>query len=285
MQNPNDWQQVQEIFEQALRVAASDRVEFVQQAAASDEIVLEVLSLLDAYDEAEDELEISPLIDSATQVMEQTAQPNDVHCVEGYEIQNEIHRGGQGAVYRAVQASTKRVVALKFMHSGAEAKESIKKRFEREVELAGSLRHPGIVRVFDSGLTSGQYYYVMDYIDGLCLDDYVLAEKLPIRDIAALFIPICEAVNYAHQRGVIHRDLKPSNVLVDREGHCHIVDFGLAKLGNDDTSDTQKLSLTGQVMGTLHYMSPEQARGESDAVDTRSDVYSLGVMLYELLTG
>ena len=209
----------------------------------------------------------------------------DVDAIAGYEIQGEIHRGGQGVVYRAVQVGTKRCVAIKFMHSGGYATDLLKKRFEREVQLAGSLRHPGIVPVFDSGLRSGQYYYVMDYIAGVCLDEYAEAQHLSTRDTAALFVPVCEAVDYAHKRGVIHRDLKPSNVLVDTDGQSHIVDFGLAKLGTGDSLESQKLSLTGQVMGTLHYLSPEQARGDSDAVDTRSDVYSLGVMLYRLLTG
>ncbi|MCA8988001.1 MAG: protein kinase [Planctomycetaceae bacterium] len=285
MQNQDEWQRIQDLFEAALSVPPNERLEFVRQVDFSDDVTNEVISLLKAFEEAEDELEVSPLIDSSRLAKSVQVDQADIYRVEGYEILGEIHRGGQGVVYRAIQASTKRVVALKFMHTDAYARESLKKRFEREVELAGSLRHPGIVRVFDSGLTSGRYFYVMDYIAGVCLDDYVSAEKLSARDTAALFVPICEAVNFAHLRGVIHRDLKPSNVLVDNDGQIHIVDFGLAKLGKEDTQETQKLSLTGQVMGTLHYMSPEQARGDSDAVDTRSDVYSLGVMFYRLLTG
>lgn len=281
----SEWRLIQQLFEEALELSASERSQFLKQATDNQAVISEVSEMLAVFEEEAPELEVPTHVGFDTNFLSGQPIVAASDAVEGYEIQSEIHRGGQGVVYRAIQASTKRVVALKFMHSGVYARESIKKRFEREVELASSLRHPGIVRVFDSGLTSGQYYYVMDYIDGLCLDDYVNAKQLSARETAGLFVPICEAVNYAHQRGVIHRDLKPSNVLVDKEGQCHIVDFGLAKPGNPDSQEIQKLSLTGQVMGTLHYMSPEQARGESDAVDTRSDVYSLGVMLYRLLSG
>ncbi len=204
--------------------------------------------------------------------------------IQGYDILGEIHRGGQGVVYKAFQRSTKRKVAIKVLLGGAFASPSSKRRFEREIELIASLEHPHIVAVHDSGTTGdGQPYYVMDYIEGRRLDEYARATQLNLEGMIRLFGQICDAISFAHQKGVIHRDLKPSNILVDAKGAPRIVDFGLAKnLGGPVDA---LVSVTGQVVGTLPYMSPEQAQGLVKEVDTRTDVYALGVIFYELLTG
>lgn len=207
-----------------------------------------------------------------------------VPSIPGYEILREIHRGGQGIVYEAFQKATKRKVAVKIMLAGRFASKSALKRFEREIELQAQLKHPNIVAIFDSGSTvEGAPYYVMDYIRGLRIDTYARERKLALPQILELFNGVCEAVQYAHQQGVIHRDLKPSNVLVDTEGNPKVLDFGLAKAMTSDAEPV--ISLTEEIVGTLPYMSPEQARGTQDEIDTRTDVYALGVMLYELLTG
>ncbi len=204
--------------------------------------------------------------------------------IEGYDLQGEIHRGGQGVVYRAVQRGTNRAVAIKVLLEGPAASIESKKRFEREVDLAARLRHPGIITVFHSGETNdGRQFYVMDFIDGAPLDRYVRENKLPLSESLKIFEQVCRAVHYAHQRGIIHRDLKPSNVLVDAEGSPRVLDFGLAKMVTTDLQT--QVSLTGQVFGTLPYMSPEQATGRQDQLDARTDIYSLGVMLYQMLTG
>lgn len=207
--------------------------------------------------------------------------------IQGYEIRREIHRGGQGIVYQARQLATRRDVAIKVMKQGPFATLADRGRFEREIDTLGRLNHPNIVAVHDAGVASGFHYFVMNYIDGATLDEALVGEHGASRPETGLvlekFIKVCDAVNAAHLRGVIHRDLKPSNIRVDREGEPHVLDFGLAKtLENDaDTAMTR----TGQFVGSLPWASPEQLEGASNRIDLRTDVYSLGAILYQLLTG
>ena len=221
---------------------------------------------------------------AATATQAPVAAPEPALAIEGYEILQELYRGGQGVVYKAFQESMKRKVAIKVLLDGAYASASARRRFEREIELVASLKHPNIIAVHDSGVTSdNRPYYLMDYIQGQPLDKYIRRTQLTLEDTLRLFGRVCDALSYAHQRGVIHRDLKPSNILVDAEGSPRVLDFGLAK--NLAGPADRVLSVTGQVVGTLPYMSPEQAQGSTGEIDTRTDVYALGVILYELLTG
>jgi WD40 repeat protein/tRNA A-37 threonylcarbamoyl transferase component Bud32 len=202
--------------------------------------------------------------------------------IKGYQITGRIGEGGMGTVWRAVQTSTNRPVALKLMNTACLGSESARARFTREVELAASLHHPNIASVYDSGVQSGTYFYAMELVDGQPLDKFATEMSLAPRQILGLMRRVCRGVQQAHQRGVIHRDLKPQNILVDREGQPHVLDFGLAKALLNDPKVA--MTMDGQVMGTPAFMSPEQAEGKSDQ-DTRTDVYSLGVILYRLLTG
>jgi serine/threonine protein kinase len=206
---------------------------------------------------------------------------------EGYEILEQLPAGGQAIVYKATQKATKRIVALKVLLQGPQASARAQYRFEREVDLAASLKHSNIVTIYDSGITRGQYYFAMEYIDGKSLDKFVQDEKLSLRQTMELFNKVCSAVAYAHQRGVMHRDLKPGNILVDANGEPHILDFGLAKLVDsslEDNQDRVMTSMPGKLIGTLAFMSPEQASCQPSAIDVRSDVYSIGVILYRILT-
>ena len=211
--------------------------------------------------------------------------------IEGYRIISEVFRGGQGVVYKGLQENTKRIVAIKVMLGGALASERARQRFEREVELVASLRHRNIVTVHDSGqLEDGSSFFVMEFIKGVPLsrahifgrdllpEDQEDSFRLRIRQ----FIDICDAIQYAHQRGIIHRDLKPGNIMVDRSGTPKVFDFGVAKVLGPSTE--VEATLTGEFVGTFAYASPEQVKGDTDAIDTRSDVYALGLILYELLT-
>jgi len=204
--------------------------------------------------------------------------------IPGYEILGQIRRGGQGIVFRALQESTKREVALKVLREGPYATDRARRHFEREIELAAALDHPHIVTIFDSGRTAdGHHYFAMNYIRGQRLDLFVSDPKVTRAEKLKLLSTVCKAVNHAHLKGIIHRDLKPSNILVDEAGEPHVLDFGLARQRSGAETMTQ--SMVGEVAGTLPYMSPEQARGSGAAVDVRSDVYALGVMLYGLITG
>ncbi|HVP09687.1 MAG TPA: protein kinase [Phycisphaerae bacterium] len=213
--------------------------------------------------------------------------PKNLLEVKGYRLVEEIGRGGMGIVYKAIQLSTKRVVALKLMLPSPFSSPAARRRFDREVELAARLQHAGIVRVLESSEAAGRPYYSMDYVQGTRLDQYAWSPERDCRTILPFFIRLCEAVQYAHEHGVIHRDLKPANILVDAEVLPHILDFGLAK-GLDEAEldgNSRCLSSPGQVLGTLFYMAPEQAAGELSRVDARTDIYALGLILYEVLTG
>ncbi|GMV26969.1 MAG: hypothetical protein AMXMBFR58_30000 [Phycisphaerae bacterium] len=208
----------------------------------------------------------------------------------GYELIREVHRGGQGAVYLAVQLATKRRVAIKLMHGGPFRGSAGKARFEREVQILGQLNHPNIVRIHDSGSAlDGSNFYVMDYVSGRSLDEVISSDRRPpVDETLRLFLKICDGINAAHLKGIIHRDIKPSNIRISTSGEPVVVDFGLAKValpGGSSDATPPIMSMTGQFIGSLPWASPEQAEGVHDNVDVRTDVYSLGVVLYQLLTG
>ena len=210
----------------------------------------------------------------------------DATCAPpGYDIGEELHRGGQGVVYRAVQRATQRPVALKILLGGTAAAARNRRRFEREVDLAARLRHPNIVTVYDSGVDQGCPWYAMELVEGRPLDQYAEQTSLTVDDKLRLFHTIALAVSAAHQRGVIHRDLKPANILVDAEGEPHVFDFGVARESARTARPAERVTQDGGFVGTLAYASPEQVAGEADDLDTRTDVYALGLVLYELLTG
>jgi len=199
-----------------------------------------------------------------------------------YELLSEIARGGMGVVYRARHVNLDRVVALKMILAGRLANNDDVLRFRTEAEAAARLQHRNIVAVFDVGACEGQHFFTMEFIDGISLDQRLAHGPLACKTAARYVRILARAVFYAHKQGILHRDLKPSNILIDSEDEPHITDFGLAKrLGHIDSKQTR----SGAILGTPSYMSPEQAQGKIAELGPACDVYSLGAILYELMTG
>jgi formylglycine-generating enzyme required for sulfatase activity/predicted Ser/Thr protein kinase len=199
------------------------------------------------------------------------------------EILEFLGQGGMGAVYKARQPDLDRLVALKILSPDTGSDPAFAERFKREARSLARLNHPHIVAVYDFGQAAGLYYFVMEYVDGVDLRQMERAERLAPREALGIVVQICEALQYAHDEGIVHRDIKPENLLIDKKGRVKIADFGLAKLMAKNPKDFT-LTQAEQVMGTPHYMAPEQLEHPAE-VDQRADIYSLGVVFYEMLTG
>jgi len=218
--------------------------------------------------------------------------PAPPEAIGGYLIVREIGRGAMGVVYEARQQSPARAVALKVLHTPFPTRESLR-RFRHEAEILGFLQHPGIAQVYEAGVADlasaagvqQTPFLVMEQVRGNPLSAHAQKRGLGVPQRLELFARICDAVQHAHQKGVIHRDLKPGNILVDETGQPKVLDFGVARVAGPDAETVSLQTAAGQLIGTLPYMSPEQVAGDPRRIDTRSDVYALGVILYELLAG
>lgn len=285
------------IFAEAMEVPAAERAVFLNLRCGEDaELRAEVESLLTHLDQATSFLESSPVELSASQMPTMhTGMPGLGEAgkfepgmrVGKYVIQKVLGEGGMGVVYLAEQESPRRKVALKVIRPGYFS-QSLLRRFEYEAQVLGRLQHPGIAQIYEAGVSNegkGTPYFAMEYVEGRPLNEYVRQSGMTPRDCCSLMIKVCEAVNHAHQRGVIHRDLKPGNILVDARGQPKVLDFGIARATDADLQVTTIQTNMGQLLGTLPYMSPEQVAADPNQLDTRSDVYALGVILYELLAG
>src|SRR4029450_2633192 len=198
-----------------------------------------------------------------------------------YELLEEVGRGGQGVVFRARQRSLNRTVALKVISLGQWASKAPLKRFRREAEAAASLDHPGIVPIYEVGERDGSCYFSMQFVEGGQLDEVVKHTSILIPRAVELIAKVAHTVHYAHQHGILHRDIKPGNILLDGKGEPHLTDFGLARLVESESTVTR----TVEVLGTPSYMAPQHAAGNNSKLTCATDVYGLGAVLYQLLTG
>ncbi len=282
------WQRAQEVFEGARSRPAGERGGFVAEACGEDaELRAEVESLLAHFERANTEF-MQPM-EPPSGVAAEGPDPVIGARVGQYTIRSVIAAGGMGTVYLAEQKQPRRDVAVKVMRAGL-ASRSVLRRFEHESQILARLRHPNIAQVYEAGTHSvaggSVPYFAMEYVpEARTITEYADEQQLGTRARMELFATVCEAVHHGHQKGIIHRDLKPANILVDAEGQVKIIDFGVARATDADVAVTTVQTDTGQLVGTLQYMSPEQCDADPHALDTRSDVYSLGVVLYELLTG
>ncbi|MFO0982368.1 MAG: serine/threonine-protein kinase [Planctomycetota bacterium] len=278
-----------EIFLAACELEPPQRSAFVEHACGGDAQLRRAVEDLLRSDRGDGFLErpasSSPMFQKLVQQSRGTALPERIGR---YRILRVLGEGGMGVVYEAEQDQPKRVVALKVIRPGW-LTESTLRRFENEAQLLGKLQHVGIAQVFEAGTADSgsgpQPYLAMERIQGLPLRTYVEQQKLDVRSRLELFQRVCDAVHHAHSQGVLHRDLKPANILVDSSGQPKVLDFGIARAMDSDVRLTTQHTDLGQLLGTLPYMSPEQAGGDSQQLDARSDVYALGVVLYELLAG
>lgn len=277
------------IFHLARKIPNSDdRAIYLDQICAGDRALRErVEALLDVHEKEQGFLKSSPA--PAPTVEQPSITEGPGQHIGRFKLLQIIGEGGFGVVYLAEQERpVRRRVALKIIKPGMDS-QAVIARFEAERQALALMDHPNIARVLDGGVTdSGRPYFVMELVKGVPITEYCDKNVLSTRDRLPLFNTVCQAVQHAHQKGIVHRDLKPSNILVtlhDGQPVVKVIDFGVAKAINQQLTERTLFTAFGQMVGTPQYMSPEQAEMSGLDVDTRSDIYSLGVLLYELLTG
>ncbi len=285
MLSPEQWGEVERLFVRCSELTPAERVAFLVRESPDEAVRREAASLLE---HAGDGLPTAnaAIASMAASIVSEPPEPADPDPLVGswlgpYKIAGLLARGGMGAVYRAVREDDqfRKQVAIKVIPRVLAGPEAVA-RFRSERQILANLEHPGIARLLDGGTSEGVPYLVMEYVEGVPITQYVRAHALPIPGRLRLMQSVCAAVTYAHRNLVIHRDLKPANILITEDGEVRLLDFGIAKLADPALADAP---LTSSMIMTPEYASPEQVRGER--VSTATDVYSLGVVLYEVLTG
>ena len=286
------FRRVDELFRAACRLEPDAREAFLRAETADDPTLLDDVRALLAEDAASRGALDEPALGAEIRLTGLGAPgppPERIpDRIGGYRVIARLGAGGMGVVYEAEQDNPRRTVALKVINAGV-ASASVLRRFEYETQMLGRLQHPGIAQIFEAGTfdagSGAQPYFAMELVEGTVITRYVDEQDLSTEARLTLLARVADAIHHAHQRGVIHRDLKPGNILVTPDGDPKVLDFGVARATDGDLHTTTLQTNLGQLIGTIPYMSPEQASGDPDALDTRSDVYALGVLGYELLAG
>ena len=279
--NPERWQQVEEVLQSALDLPWSERTTFITERCGHDEeLKQEATSLLDAHEEAGNFIETPALAQDAHVLLGDTT----IREVGQYVIIRPLGTGGMGEVYLAQDRRLDRLVALKILPAYFAADDARLSRFQREARAASALNHPNILTIHEVGNSNGTYFIATEFIDGQTIRELTSGRQLPVDEALDVVEQVATGLAAAHRAGIVHRDIKPENIMRRTDGLVKILDFGIAKLVERHDSDLPKQSVhteLGVVMGTVDYMSPEQARGLP--VDERTDIWSLGVVLYEML--
>ena len=295
--NPEQWRKIREIFDAASDRPAGERAEFIAQACAGDEETRRRVEAMLAADARDNLLMDRPAWEAGGALMASLAEDTQIFSGEEigvYRLMDEVGRGGMGTVYLAYDTRLKRKAALKLLPSRLINNPERIRRFQREARAASALNHPNIITIYDFGEENGRNYIASEFVEGRTLRDYVGDPDLTLNEIIDVAVQVVRALEAAHSAGIVHRDIKPENIVVRPDGYVKVLDFGLAKLteresGDDNAAEDASWrgldfeTQAGMVLGTVNYMSPEQARGQT--VDERSDLFSFGVVLYELIAG
>src|ERR1044072_1890566 len=301
---PQQYERLTELFHAALEIAPTERKIFLDHISESDaELRCELEALLAAEaaaltEKPPDDIAAGYLIQmgDCTATLPLLA-PNT--RLDHYEIHSLLGKGGMGEVYLAKDTQLQRRVALKVLPAEVAANQDRMRRFKQEAQAAAALNHPNIAHIYEIGKSENTHFITLEHIDGASLRDKIHRDKAPLQELLKYLIQVAEGLNKAHAAGIIHRDLKPDNIMITRDDYAKILDFGLAKLvepqraedssraapGRAEIDVSAQHSLAGTVMGTAGYMSPEQAQGNVNEIDQRSDIFSLGCILFETVTG
>ena len=297
---PERWEQVGQLYEAALELPRDERTPFLRKACGEDDsLCREVESLLAVEEESADFLAAGAIDDAAKALARDKSDSLVGKRLSHYKVRSLLGVGGMGEVYLAQDMKLDRAVALKILPDQFAADANRMRRFEQEARSAAALNHPHIAHVYEIGATDGKHFISMEYIEGDTLSHKIHGEKTPLPNLLKYLAQVAEGLAKAHEKGIVHRDLKPDNVMITRDGYAKILDFGLAKLietphetvaADELASEVATIKLAqqstpGMVMGTVGYMSPEQAQGRVREIDHRSDVFSFGCILYEAATG